>query len=132
MPAVKDVKVLGAPASQSIEVVRVTYDFAKDAGATGSLDLFEAKVACAVKLRYILVETAVTSGGSATIAAGKATGGTGMLSAAAISGFSAGAVVNPTTQNSLKLVAGEKIDMTIATAALTAGRLVFVLEVGRF
>jgi len=132
MAAVKDKKLLGAPASQSIELVRVVYDFSKDAGATGSLDLFEADVACCVKLRYALVQVAATSGGSATISAGKASAGTEFLNASAVAGFSLGAVVNPASQNSVKLAAGEKIDMTIATAALTAGKIEFVLEIGRF
>lgn len=132
MAVAKDKKSLGAPASQSVEVVRVTYDFSKDGGAQGSFDLFEAKVPCLVKLRYALAEAAVTSGGSATISAGKAAAGTAFLSASAIANFSLGACVNPASQSSIKLDAGEKIDMTIGTANLTAGKVHFVLEIGRF
>lgn len=132
MADLKDKKILGAPAAQSIEVLRVTYDFAKDGGAVGSLDVYEAEKACVVRMRHISVETALTSGGSATISAGKAAGGTGFLSAAAISGFTLGAAVSPASHNVIKLAAGEKIDMSIGTAALTAGKMHFVLEIGAF
>ncbi|MEV7611318.1 hypothetical protein AB0N61_17670, partial [Microbacterium sp. NPDC089320] len=60
----------GYPTS-SVQVVRARYDFAVDGGAVGDIDLTKSPVipAGAVILGgFVEVDTAVTSGGSATVA----------------------------------------------------------------
>jgi hypothetical protein len=132
MANLADKKTLGAPAAQSVEVVRVKYDFSKDAGAVGNMEVFEADKAMVVKCRGVHVSTALTSGGSATISLGKGAAGTEFLSASAVAGFSLGAAVQPASHNAVKLAAGEKIHIAIGTAALTAGVADIVLEIGAF
>lgn len=132
MATLVDKKLLGHPAAQSVEIVRVKYDFSKDGGAVGNWEVFEADSPVVVKMRGVHVSTALTSGGSATISAGKGASGTEFLNASAVANFSLGAAVQPASHNAVKLAAGEKIHLAVAVAALTAGVAEVVLEIGAF
>jgi hypothetical protein len=112
------------------EIVRVVYDFAKDAGAVGQLDLLTAKVASIVKFAYARVITTCTSGGAATVSAGKAADLAGIIGATAVASLVADAIIlGAAPDQSHVLAADAKIQMDIATAALTAGKIEFVFEV---
>lgn len=132
MSAVKDHKNVSL-LSKVPEVFEIEYDFDKDAGAVGALDLFTAKNAIMVHRAWVKVKTAVTSGGAATVSAGKTGDLTGLVAAAALSDintankvvFGAAAATNDT---SFVLAADGKVEMDIGTAALTAGKLVFCFE----
>ena len=124
--------VKGAPFSNAREMIRRTYDFSLDAGALADeVTLATFSDACLVRLIGISVETAFTSGGSATIDCGLA-GGTGVefLSAEAVASFSANALV-PGLTDFIYVGANESIEMDIGTAALTAGKAEFIFEVIR-
>ncbi len=132
MATVKDYKKV-APYTNEIEVVRVTYDFAKDGGAVGALDLFEAPAASLVKLAEMHVQTACTSGGSATVSAGKSADLAGMIGATAVASLTAGAaILGAAIDGSHALAAADVVKMEIATAALTAGKIDFVFHVIKF
>ena len=121
------------PAKNEIQIVRCEYDFAKDGGSIAAYELMEATGDIVIHEAHVNVTTAVTSGGSATIDIGKTGATTGLLNAAAISGFSAGAVVATTDATTpVKVADGEKVLMEVKVAALTAGKFEVVLHVSKF
>ena len=128
MPALKDAKIVGAPFSNTSEIVRVTYDFTADGGEVEDNTLFTADGEVLVRCVGAHVLTAVTSGGSATIDLGRGTSGTQFLSGSAISGFTAGAFVPSASAAAIKLANGEIINMGVNVAALTAGKVEFIFE----
>ena len=121
---------IGAPSSIGHEKYVVTYDFSEDGGASANTyTLIEFENACAVKLEALRVRTAGTSGGSATISLGIAAG-TEFLSASAIAGFSAGAIINQANGGEFyKVEDGEKLVLSIGTADLTAGKFEMLFDV---
>lgn len=119
----------GYPRASAMQAVRGRYDFSVDAGAVGDIDLSQAAAlpAGAVILGgYIEVDTALTSGGSATVAVSAESAGD-ILAAAAFGGAPWSTTgrksVIPvfTGATMVKTTAARKITATIATAALTAG-----------
>lgn len=140
MTAVAAAKTIYAPMTGQVDEYRVVYDFAADAGATGALDLFTAGDAnLVITHAHCTVKTACTSGGSATVKWG-VTGDDDRFAnttQGAVASLTAGATIIPPalegTPNVLpmpyKLASGDKCLMTIGTAALTAGKIEFVLRV---
>lgn len=129
MAAVVDYKVAKVWGNER-EYMEVMYDFAVDGGAVGALDLFTADEACVVKLAEMHVKTACTSGGSATVSCGKSGDLTGMIGATAVASLTADAVIlGAALDASHVLAAGNVVQMDIATAALTAGKIRFVFEI---
>jgi hypothetical protein len=126
MALVKDAKVINHPFGNAAEIVRVKYDFSVDGGAAGSLTMLTAKSDVIVKVKYVVVRTACTSGGSATVAIGK-TAGSELLGATAVASLTAGAVFGDV--DGVKLAADGVVALTIATADLTAGVVEAVFEV---
>lgn len=112
------------------EHLEVEYDFANDGGATGSLDLFIPKEAMVCELAYLKVKTLCTSGGSATVAVG-VSGGAGLVAATAVASLTAGAVIVPAA-HPVKLAADAAVQLTIGTAALTAGKIIVVFKLSQF
>jgi hypothetical protein len=124
----KEVRSWG-PEAEAIEIV---YDFAKDGGATGSLDVIKVKDACVVRAAYYNVETACTSGGSATVALG-VSGGAELVAATAVASLTAGASIDGASiGTTFKLAADAIVQLTIATAALTAGKIKLRMEIAKF
>jgi hypothetical protein len=112
------------------QLVRVTYDFAKDGGAVGQLDLFTADEACLVKLAEMHVKTTCTSGGAATVSVGKPADLAGQVAATAVASLTSGAaILGAALDASHELAAGGKVQMDIAVAALTAGKIEYVFEI---
>lgn len=131
MAAVVAAQTIAPPFTNALEYVRVTYDFAKDAGATGALDLFTADGDLVIAYAHLVVKTAATSGGSATLIWG-ITGDTNRFAdatAGAVANLTAAAVIAPAAADlvPIKLASGDKVLMTIGTAALTAGKIEFVI-----
>jgi hypothetical protein len=111
----------------AVEKVEIEYDFANDAGATGALDLFKAEEACIIMDAVMIVKTTCTSGGSATVGAGKSADLAGVFAATAVASLTAGAVINMQARDaSHVLAADDALQMHIGTAALTAGKIKFV------
>jgi hypothetical protein len=116
--------------------VRAKYDFATQGGAVSTINLLDEE-GNAVKLPdnaiitdvIIDVITAPTSGGSATIAVG-AVASNDLLGATAIASFTGilQGVPDDAVANMIKLSAEATLDMTIATAALTAGKFIVFVD----
>jgi hypothetical protein len=140
MAALKDVKTVAAPWSNETKVVRVDWDFAKDGGATGAKDVLIASEALIIKRCYTLVRTTCTSGGSATLDLGVKSGDVdALLNTVAVASLAADTMFvedlvegTPNVLTApLRLAASGTIEMTIGTAAMTAGKVEFVFEVAK-
>jgi len=128
MAAVKDAKIVGAPFSNAVEVVKVKFDSAIDGLAQADLDLLTAEDDVILKLVGFKVTAAVTSGGSAVFDLGVGVGGVQMASNLAITGFTLGAFVAAPVESYIKLAAGQKLVLGIEVANLTAGAFEVVLH----
>lgn len=110
----------------------IMYDFATNGGAIGTIELPLTIPDNAVIIgAYVDVLTPPTSAGSATVALGLNTN-TDVLAATAIASVT-GVVVAKAQAAAFKLTAERKLKVTIATAALTAGKMAICLHwVGPF
>lgn len=110
-------------------LARTEYDFAVDGGAVSDIALFGSTVipsGALILAAFIHVITVPTSGGAATVAL-KSEGAADLQSAAAITGApwsTAGfkAATQTFAADPVELTAARDISVTIATAALTAGK----------
>lgn len=115
------------------EIVEIEYDFAKDAGAVGALDLLKVKEGTIVKWCGAKVKTACTSGGLATVSVGISGDAAGLIASTAVASLTADAAIDSASFGSTyKLASDAIIQMTIGTAALTAGKIVFCFELLKF
>jgi hypothetical protein len=118
------------------EVVEIQYDFAKDGGATGALDILKVKQDMVLVDAYLKVDTTFTSGGSATLIWG--TSGTTNLCLNTTNGAvanltsAAGVVKGDSACKQVKVAANTVFQMTIGTAAMTAGKARFVMIFQKF
>lgn len=108
------------------------YDFAVDGGAVGTLVLGPDTIPAGFYVTGIsaFVETALTSGGAATVALGGNANGD-LVSAAGFAGYALDTSVNSYPAVSPKKTAAGGLRMTIAAAALTAGKVSFVVEMDK-
>jgi hypothetical protein len=138
MAAIVNAATVGGGFGNQVNYARVTYDFAVDAGATGALDLFTAGSGGVVIVdARAVVKTTCTSAGSATVKWGEATDDDRFMNTTqgAVASLTANAVIVPPalegTPNVIAtpyyLPAAGKLTMTIGTAALTAGKIEFVI-----
>ena len=121
-----------------VKVAHAKYDFAVDGGAQGAITpAITASIPAKAIILSVVVNstTAVTSGGAATVAAGTTAGSsaTALLGATAIASLGADALVAgvPVPNDAskwVKMTAAGSIDVTVATADLTAG----VIEIWAF
>lgn len=109
--------------------IEIEYDFSVDGGAVGSLDLLQVKEACVVESAYLKIKTAGTSGGAATVQVG-VSGGADLVGNTAVGSLTLGAVIDGL--DNVKLAADAIPQLTIGTAALTAGKFVLVLKLSQF
>lgn len=113
---------------------RAYYDFATDGGAIGSINLRGDKLpsGAIIVSSYLKVDTAVTSGGAATVSLGTEAA-TDVRAAAAFNagtllsttGVKQGAITNAAP---VALTADRHVAAVIAAAALTAGRFSVIIE----
>jgi len=138
MAAVKDHVTVGAPFANEMEIHRVVYDFAVDAGATGALDLLTTLDAVIIKDFHAVVKTACTSEGSMVLDVGVSGGDTDiLLDGVAVASLGANTcharpLVEGTPNTDLVpfyLAANGKLVQEIKTAALTAGKIEYVFTV---
>jgi hypothetical protein len=142
MAALAKMKTIAKTFSNEEVLERVVYDFSVDGGAVGALDIFTAGADLIITYFHAIVQTQATSGGSATLAVG-VTGSTSAfvtatqgavanLTANAV--FQANVVLTEGTPNTAafplprRLASGDKILQTIGTAALTAGKIEYVIQ----
>lgn len=140
MAALKNYKKIGSPFTNQTETIKVTYDFAQDAGAVGAYDVLLSEQDCVLTGFYAVVETAATSGGSMTLDVG-ITGDTNLLLAdTAVADLSAGSLHKPTivegTPNVLplpvKLASAAKVLFEIKTDTLLTGKIHMYFTVNRY
>jgi hypothetical protein len=132
MAAIKNKKVIGAEFPNNLVIQRAVYDFAKDGGAIGALDVFEATQDCVILSAYAVVKTTCTSADAATVSLGIDAGATALFGATAVASLTAGALVPQTAAATpIKLVTGSKVKINIAAFALTAGKIEVVLLVAK-
>lgn len=119
----------GYPQAAPLKVARGRYDFAVDGGAVGDIDLTSTEQIpdnAVVLGGFIEVDTALTSGGSATVAL-KVESAADLQTAAGVGSapWSSTGIksVIPvfTGATAVKTTEARKIQATVATAALTAG-----------
>ena len=138
MAAITDVKIIGSTFKNEKQIIRARYDFSKDAGATGALDIFQASRDVIITGFSAVVKTAGTSGGSATVKVGVTADDDLFVTTTqgAVASLTAAAILLPIavegTPNVLplpvKLPSGSKVIQTIGTAALTAGVIEYTIE----
>ncbi len=125
----------GGYPTANLKAVRGRYSFATDGGAVGDIDLTSGAVIPAnayVLFGFLEVDTALTSGGSATVAL-KVEGAADLLAATAFDNAvwantgRKSLIPVATGATSVKTTAARKIQATVATAALTAGAFDVVL-----
>jgi hypothetical protein len=117
-----------------LQVAQAVYDFAVDGGAIGAITPVETvtlPTGAILVGGIVFVPTAVLSAGSATVAVGTTAGSSAsaLLAATAKATLAALAVLPlvPTNAVPVRLTAEGKVNVTVAAAALTAGKLqVFV------
>lgn len=138
MAALAGLKKVGKAFTNQEVVERVVYDFAVDGGATGALDVFTADADVVITHFHTKVMTAATSGGSATLKVGTSVDDDLFVTTTqgAVASLTAGAVIVPAVVEGtpnvlalpLKLASGAKVVQTIGTAALTAGKVEYVIK----
>lgn len=142
MAALVDRKYLGKTFNNEKETLIVRYDFSKDGGATGALDIFEATADVILVGFYSYVKTACTSDGSATLKVGVTGADSAFMTTTegAVASLTVNTVIQAKpvlsegTPNTVawpfprKLASGEKVLQTIGTAAMTAGVIEYVIE----
>lgn len=125
-------KKIGPLFSNEIQLVKLTYDFSKDTGAQGNYELGKLGAKCLVVGAHTHVETACTSGGSATVTIGAASADAdAFLTTAhgAVANLTDDAVWAETAGQLLVIAKDDTIRLTIGTADLTAGKINVYLQV---
>jgi len=125
-------KTFGRGFSNQVQFVKLTYNFANDAGAFADavkIGTTDGKIL--VLNGYVHVETACTSGGSATVIVGIAGGDTDAfldVTSGAVANLTDDAVLSETTGQGIVLASGAAIHLDIGTADLTAGKINVILQ----
>lgn len=131
MATLKGAKTVGAPFDNAVEVVRVMYDFSVDGGSVEDNTVLTASGVVLVRCIGTSTEVALTSGGAATVDLGKGASGTEFISTEAYTAFTLAGFVASESAAFVKLADGEVINMGVATAALTAGKMEFIFEIAQ-
>lgn len=125
MADLKDVKTGGGGFENQLEWHRFVYDFAQDGGAVGAKVGFTCDKQCAIVASVVHVITACTSGGAATVKIGTTDNDDCLMTAAqgAVANLVADFTVGDPAALPAWLDAGDVVNVTIGTAALTAGKI---------
>lgn len=123
-------KKLGSAWSNEEKVAEFEYDFSNDAGAVGTVTLGDCDQKMLITQAIVFVETACTSGGSATVIIGPSSNTDAFLdiTSGAVGNLTDNATVIETTGIGSVVESTETFVMTIATAALTAGKIKVYLK----
>ena len=117
-----------ALAAGALKFAKFTYDFSSAGGDISSITLGTLPEKAIVVRGSAEVETAVTSSGSATVALGIVANTDAFLGATAKGSLTLDAVIASSNDLPLKLGAETPVLATIATAALTAGKINLLVE----
>ena len=107
---------------------KFTYDFATDGGAVSSITLGTLPDKAIVTGGHAEVEAAVTSSGSATVALGLVANTDAFVAATAKGSLTLNTVLATSNDLPLKMSGDTPVLATIATAALTAGKINLFVE----
>ena len=131
MAVLADHKTIGAGFRNAGELHRVIYDFAEDTGAIANYDALTASGDVLVELVNVDCKTALTATATSNLNLGKGDAGVDFISALDAGGGISVDVQTPgdTAGKIVELANGEKIVMSIDTAAITAGKLEFLFRV---
>lgn len=125
-------KTFGRGFSNEVQMIKLTYDFARDAGESDDvIKLGTTNGKILVLQSYVHVETTCTSGGSATVIIGVASGDVDAfldITSGAVANLADDFVDKETTGQGIVLASGAAIHFDIATADLTAGKVNLILE----
>jgi hypothetical protein len=115
----------GIPESMVLE-----YDFANDGGAAGTIVLGLTDKKILVLDSRVMVSTACTSGGSATVKIGTTADDDAFMdtTSGAVASLVADYVNTETAGQNVVVASGQAINMVIGTAALTAGKIKVILR----
>lgn len=118
-------KKIGGGYTGKAETIKLTYDFSQDGGATAdTYRLAEIQSKILITEAHYYVETAATSGGSATVTIGAETADpNAFMDGVAVGSLTADAVDAEAAGQKLVVDSGDYISLTIGTAALTAGKI---------
>lgn len=133
MANLKDHKTVAAPFSTEEETIRVTYDFDDDGGATGDLNVITADGKVALLGVMAVVETAVTSEGSATLDLGPTGAKTQFANGVGKASLTQDDTVNADAVGDLPhvLTDGQSLIMGLQDAAWTAGKIHYRVRIGK-
>lgn len=129
-------KYLGKIAAYSNEkkLIKCEYDFSEDAGATGFLAIGEAGEDLVIHKAIMKVKTAILTSASGTLAFGRSDSAGELVSAKAAGALLINTVVSGEVAvgTGIRVASGKILGFTIATGALTAGKVEVELEVTKF
>ena len=126
--AAADKKLVQKPFANEIVVKRCVYDVAVDGGAeTDTFTVAEMDDDMVLLDAYTNITTAFTSGGSATAIIGVTGDTDAILASTAVASMTAGIKPGAAACEGILLAAGDKVLVTVGTAAMTAGKLEVVL-----
>lgn len=128
MAVSKGAKTVGAPFSNTAEIVRVMFDVSVDGGQIEDNTLLTADGEVLVRCIGTYVHVAPVGVG-ATLELGKGATGAEFISAEAITSFTLAGFVASESAAFVKLANAEIINLGVATAVLTAGKLEFIFEI---
>lgn len=125
-------KTFGRGFSNEVQMVKLVYDFANDGGeADDTITLGTTDGKILVLDSRVHVETACTSGGSATVAVGILGGDVDAFldtTSGAVASLVDDYVASETAGQGLVVASGGKVSLDIATADLTAGKINVILR----
>ena len=119
---------------EGTKIVKIVYDFSTDTGAVAAYNGFRAKQKMVVSKAYMKVQTACTSGGSATVSLGQTGSVASLVAATAVASLTANAViagVSATGAGGIALAVDDYVLFDIAVAALTAGKIEATLHLDK-
>lgn len=118
---------------EGMEVIKIIYDFSNDTGAVAAYNGFQAGHKMVVHKCIMKVQTACTSGGSATVSVGKTGSVAALAAATAVASLTGDAIIaGVPSAGGVLLAAGDYVLFDIAVAALTAGKIEATLFVEKF
>ena len=115
-----------APLENALKVAQFEYDFAKHGGAIGDITIDPKLLPAGAKILGGMIDVTTTFVGATATIAFNVVGSADVLAATAVASFAVDALLDVvpvwTAATAIKVAANSPLTMTIAAAALTAGK----------
>ena len=115
-----------APLENALKVAQFEYDFAKHGGAIGDITIDPKLLPAGAKILNGMIDVTTTFVGATATIAFNVVGAADVLAATAVASFAADALLDVvpvwTAATAIKVATASPLIMTIAVAALTAGK----------